>query len=54
LWPEHYLYVAFVVSVALWIEYVTEISLQSGYDERHQITDLKRLKLSKNAAAYRV
>jgi hypothetical protein len=44
--------VAFVVSVALWIEYVTEISLQ--YDERHQNTDLKRLKLSKNAAAYRV
>ena len=32
---------AFVVSVALWIEYVTEISLQ--YDERHKNTDLKRL-----------
>ena len=30
------IYVTFVVSVALWIEYVTEISLQ--YDERHENT----------------
>jgi hypothetical protein len=42
----------FLLNRAKLIEYVTEISLQ--YDERHQNTDLKRLKLSKNAAAYRV